>query len=89
MPAQLVDGGNLANEWLRQALGLAEGETPFPWQEELLSCFVRGKIPPAVDIPTGLGKTAVMAIWVVARASGAKLRGLRGTGQTVAFVEES
>ncbi|MEY4583192.1 MAG: hypothetical protein RL701_7895, partial [Pseudomonadota bacterium] len=29
--------------------------------------------PRALDIPTGLGKTAVMAIWLVARACGAKL----------------
>ncbi len=30
-------------------------------------------LPPAVDIPTGLGKTAVMAIWLLARAAGAAL----------------
>jgi CRISPR-associated endonuclease/helicase Cas3 len=29
-------------------------------------------IPSALDIPTGLGKTAVMAIWLVARACGGK-----------------
>jgi CRISPR-associated endonuclease/helicase Cas3 len=58
---------------LEKALGLAEGETAFPWQEELLRRFLKGVIPPALDIPTGLGKTAVMAIWLVARASGAKL----------------
>ncbi len=59
--------------WLREALDLGEGETPFPWQETLLASFTREKIPAALDIPTGLGKTAVMAIWLVARASGAKL----------------
>lgn len=58
---------------LEKALGLAEGETAFPWQEELLRRFLKGVIPPALDIPTGLGKTAVMAIWLVARAGGAKL----------------
>lgn len=60
-------------EWLRDALGLGEGETPFPWQEDLLELFMQGVIPQALDIPTGLGKTAVMAIWLVARARGAKL----------------
>ena len=35
--------------------------------------FRDGKLPPAVDIPTGLGKTAVMAIWLLARAAGARL----------------
>lgn len=50
------------------------GHTHFPWQrrlfDEWLSC---GDLPPAVDIPTGLGKTAVMAIWLLARAAGAAL----------------
>ena len=59
--------------WLRTALGLPDGETPFPWQEQLLEDFVVGKPPIALDIPTGLGKTAVMAIWLVARACGARV----------------
>lgn len=58
---------------LRSALGLAELETPFPWQEELLKRFINGVPVGAVDIPTGLGKTSVMAIWLVARVVGAKL----------------
>ena len=64
----LVTGG-----LLEKALGLSKGQTPFPWQEELLTRFLHGIIPPALDIPTGLGKTAVMAIWLVARAAGAEL----------------
>ncbi|MDQ3340783.1 MAG: type I-U CRISPR-associated helicase/endonuclease Cas3 [Myxococcota bacterium] len=32
-----------------------------------------GQIPSALDIPTGLGKTAVIAIWLVARSVGAKV----------------
>jgi CRISPR-associated endonuclease/helicase Cas3 len=59
--------------WLHEALGLAEGDTPFPWQEELLARFRSGTIDRALDIPTGLGKTAVMAIWLVGRACGANL----------------
>jgi CRISPR-associated endonuclease/helicase Cas3 len=58
---------------LCHSLGLSEGETAFPWQDHLLSRFQRGDIPPALDIPTGLGKTAVMAIWLVARACSAML----------------
>ena len=47
---------------------------PFPWQRRLFEeCFSRGTLPPAVDIPTGLGKTAVMAVWLLARAAGAAL----------------
>lgn len=60
-----------ATTWLREALGLPTAETPFPWQEELLRRFMSGQIERSLDIPTGLGKTAVMAIWLVARACGA------------------
>src|SRR5581483_12302271 len=62
-----------AYEWLCAALGLADGNTPFPWQEKLLIRFSNGVIDRALDIPTGLGKTSVMAIWLVARARGANL----------------
>jgi CRISPR-associated endonuclease/helicase Cas3 len=58
---------------LATALGLDRPEDVFPWQEDLLARFKRGDIPSALDIPTGLGKTAVMAIWLVARACGSKL----------------
>jgi CRISPR-associated endonuclease/helicase Cas3 len=60
-----------AAKWLHEALGLKGEETPFPWQENLLDDFRDGRMHPAVDIPTGLGKTSVMAIWLVARALGA------------------
>ena len=49
------------------------GHSPFPWQARLFKHLCEGKLPPAVDIPTGLGKTAVMAIWLLARAAGAEL----------------
>ena len=49
------------------------GHDPFPWQQRLFGVLRNGDLPPAVDIPTGLGKTAVMAIWLLARAAGAKL----------------
>lgn len=65
--------GDRRSAWLHTALGLVGAETPFPWQASLLDRFVEGSIPAALDIPTGLGKTAVMAIWLVARACGASL----------------
>jgi len=49
------------------------GHTPFPWQRRLFKLLSSGELPPAVDVPTGLGKTAVMAIWLLARANGASL----------------
>jgi len=52
---------------------LSPEETPFHWQQELLAKFIASQIPDALDIPTGLGKTAVMAIWLVARICGANV----------------
>jgi len=50
------------------------GFSPLSWQSRLFSeYFEKGEIPAAVDIPTGLGKTAVMALWLIARARGAQL----------------
>ena len=46
---------------------------PFRWQERLLGQFLVGDLPDAVDVPTGLGKTAVMALWLIALAKGARL----------------
>lgn len=59
--------------WLGSALGLSDGQEPFPWQLELLRRFLCGERVDALDVPTGLGKTAVMATWLVARACGAQL----------------
>ena len=50
------------------------GNAPFPWQRRLFDDWLSvGRLPPAVDIPTGLGKTSVMAVWLLARAGGAAL----------------
>ncbi|HXG32959.1 MAG TPA: type I-U CRISPR-associated helicase/endonuclease Cas3 [Bryobacteraceae bacterium] len=62
-----------AKSLLREALALGPEESPFSWQDKLLEQMLRGDIPEVIDIPTGLGKTSVMAIWLVARACGAKI----------------
>ena len=49
------------------------GYAPFPWQTRLYKRLSIGDLPPSVDIPTGLGKTSVMALWLLARAAGARL----------------
>jgi CRISPR-associated endonuclease/helicase Cas3 len=41
---------------------------PFPWQRKLFEEFAEGRFPSAVTLPTGLGKTSVVAIWLVALA---------------------
>lgn len=66
-PPRAIDHAQ-AQAWLRAALALPQGQSPFPWQEALLTRFLAGEPVRALDIPTGLGKTATMAIWLVARA---------------------
>ncbi len=52
-----------------------EGERypPFRWQQRLLRRLMDADLPKAVDVPTGLGKTAVMALWLIALAEGSCL----------------
>ena len=47
------------------------GFTPLEWQKKLYKRFLADDIPPALDLPTGLGKTSVIPIWLIARAAGA------------------
>lgn len=50
------------------------GHAPLSWQTRLYEThFQNGTLPPAIDLPTGMGKTMVMAIWLIARESNPKL----------------
>lgn len=49
---------------------------PFPWQVALYLRFMMNdgnSIPESCNLPTGLGKTSVLAVWLVALAHGAKV----------------
>jgi CRISPR-associated endonuclease/helicase Cas3 len=53
---------------------MVTGFAPLSWQKRLYcQYFAEGKIPCAVDVPTGLGKTSIMALWLIARAHGGRL----------------
>ena len=43
------------------------GHDPYPWQRCLYAALARGAVPDAVDIPTGLGKTACVLLALLAR----------------------
>ena len=48
------------------------GNPPFPWQRALYQRFIdekSGGIPASCNLPTGLGKTSVVAIWLIALAN--------------------
>ena len=41
------------------------GKAPFPWQTALGDRFLTNDIPAGCDLPTGMGKTSVIPIWVI------------------------
>ena len=51
----------------------AEQWPPFHWQLRLLRRLLDNDLPSVVDVPTGLGKTSIMALWLIALAEGANL----------------
>lgn len=66
---------NDGHETQRDVIAFAEqfktltGFEPMKWQQRLYDeHFAKGALPSTVNVPTGLGKTAVMAIWLVALA---------------------
>lgn len=55
----------------REAFHALTGNAPFPWQESLYQRFIGDKpggIPSSCNLPTGLGKTSVVAVWLIALA---------------------
>src|SRR5581483_11958694 len=52
------------------------GNKPFPWQRKLYNELVRKQFRTHCDVPTGLGKTSVIAIWLLAVAYHAQNRSL-------------
>lgn len=42
------------------------GDEPFPWQHSLYEYFATGRVHSTADLPTGLGKTSVVTVWLVA-----------------------
>jgi hypothetical protein len=45
---------------------LLTGYDPFPWQVALLEQFQAGEFPPSASLPTGLAKTSLIVLWLLA-----------------------
>src|SRR5271157_4528503 len=46
------------------------GNAPFSWLRKLYEDWLaKGLFPPSCNIPTGLGKTSVIAVWLIALAN--------------------
>ena len=50
----------------REIFGELTDHAPFPWQEKLFARLLAGELPRHCDVPTGLGKTSVIAVWIAA-----------------------
>ena len=69
-PAACVgDGAGAAVAHFRDVAG----HDPWPWQRRLLARLTAGDVPPALDIPTGCGKTACVLLALLARLGNASL----------------
>ena len=64
MASIMNSGSNVIT--FRQAFAALTGHTPMPWQTRVYECLLNGGELSEVSIPTGLGKTSVMAIWLIA-----------------------
>lgn len=66
------------------------GNPPFPWQRALYARFVAdnatGRFPATCDIPTGLGKTSVIAVWLLALAQHARHGSVRTFPRRLVYV---
>jgi CRISPR-associated endonuclease/helicase Cas3 len=58
----------LTEEHFPAFFGAVHGWTPFPWQRALLHRVLEHGWPALIDVPTGLGKTAVLDVAVFASA---------------------
>ena len=74
MNSQSIGVATMRQEEFELRFDELTGYKPMPWQIRLyMECFDRGRLPAAADIPTGLGKTAVTALWLIALRAGQPL----------------
>ena len=49
-----------------EAFGSLTGFSPMKWQGRLFERFLKNDVPSICDLPTGLGKTSVLPLWLLA-----------------------
>jgi len=62
------------------------GHQPFPWQRALFERLVAADFPQVCSIPTGIGKTSAIAVWLLALATRAETGSLRGFPRRLVYV---
>lgn len=65
----------MTQDLFKTAFQALTGNPPLRWQGRLFDRFIDDKteLPSIIDLPTGLGKTMVMAIWLIARSVNQRL----------------
>ncbi|MBS3965368.1 MAG: type I-U CRISPR-associated helicase/endonuclease Cas3 [Methylomonas sp.] len=61
------------DEQFKQHFLTLSGFPPLLWQQRLFQRFTENRLPDSLDLPTGLGKTSVMLLWLLARTINPKL----------------
>lgn len=62
------------------------GHTPFPWQADLFARLRDGRFPEVCAIPTGIGKTSAIAVWLLALAARAEADRLSGFPRRLVYI---
>jgi CRISPR-associated endonuclease/helicase Cas3 len=62
------------------------GNKPFPWQKKLYDELVGNQFRTQCDVPTGLGKTSVIAVWLLALAHHAQNGSLKQFPRRLVYV---
>ena len=67
-----MDPSDNAEEFFAASFEALTDHKPLRWQNRLFGRLVVGKIPAVCDLPTGLGKTSVILVWLLALAAQAQ-----------------
>ena len=59
----------IESDFFSRAFHALTGNEHFFWQRRLYQRMLNGDLPVTCDLPTGLGKTSVIPIWLIAFAS--------------------
>ncbi|MGC1812046.1 MAG: type I-U CRISPR-associated helicase/endonuclease Cas3 [Candidatus Binataceae bacterium] len=62
------------------------GHPPFPWQEALFEELAEKRFRRICDVPTGLGKTSIITIWLLALAYHARAKTVDGFPRRLIYV---
>ncbi len=75
-----------SHEHFAKHFALLTGHNPFPWQQKLFSEILNGQFRKSCPVPTGLGKTSIIAIWLLSVAYRALSKAMRSFPRRLVYV---